>query len=214
MVIHAARHRGVTATGVTLSAEQAAFAEQRVREAGLQNQVTIRCEDYRDIADGPYDAVSSIGMFEHVGAGHLAEYFTRMYALLAPGGRILNHGISRPAGSTPMGKDGFIQRYVFPDGELQEFGKVVNAIQQAGFEVRHSENLREHYALTLRAWVKNLERHYDEAISLVGPGRARVWRLYMAGSAHGFEAGRIEVHQALAVRKDGGRSAMALRPDC
>ena len=213
MVIHAARHRGVTATGVTLSAEQAAFAEQRVREAGLQNQVTIRCEDYRDIADGPYDAVSSIGMFEHVGAGHLAEYFTRMYALLAPGGRILNHGISRPAGSTPMGKHGFIQRYVFPDGELQEFGKVVNAIQQAGFEVRHSENLREHYALTLRAWVKNLERHYDEAISLVGPGRARVWRLYMAGSAHGFEAGRIEVHQALAVRKDGGRSAMALRPD-
>lgn len=213
MVIHAARHHGVKATGVTLSTQQAALADQRVREAGLADRVTIRCEDYRAIDDGPYDAVSSIGMFEHVGARHLSEYFTSMYSLLAPGGRLLNHGIGRPAGSKPMGRNGFIQRYVFPDGELEEFGAVVTAIQQAGFEIRHSENLREHYGLTLREWVSNLERHYDEAVSLVGPGRARVWHLYMAGSALAFEAGDIVVHQALAIRKNCGRSGMALRPD-
>ena len=213
MVLHAARHHGVSATGVTVSAEQAAFAQEQVRKAGLADVVQVRLQDYRDIEDGPYDAVSSIGMFEHVGAGQLGEYFSRMYSLLVPGGRLLNHGISRPAGSKPMGRNGFIQRYVFPDGELLEFGKVASAIQEAGFEMRHSENLREHYALTLRAWVANLEDQYTEAVRLVGAGRARVWRLYMAGSALGFEAGRIEVHQALAVRQDSGRSGMPFRPD-
>ncbi len=184
-----------------------------MQEEGLQDQVTIRLEDYRDIADGPYDAISSIGMFEHVGENRLAEYFTRMHALLAPGGRLLNHGITRPAGSRPLGRRGFIPRYVFPDGELHEIGTVVTRVQHAGFEVRHSETLREHYALTLRAWVENLERHYDEAVALVGEGRARVWRLYLAGSALGFEAGDIEVHQVLAVRPDRGRSGLPLRPD-
>lgn len=213
MVLHAARHHGVTATGVTISAEQARFATQRVKAEGLEDRVTIRRADYRDIADGPYDAISSIGMFEHVGRQQLGEYFTRMHALLAPGGRLLNHGISRPAGSTPMGRNGFIQRYVFPDGELQEFGEVVTALQHAGFEMRHAESLREHYALTLRAWVDNLERRYDEAVDLVGAGRARVWRLYLAGSALGFEKGHIEVHQALGVRPHDGRSRMPLRPD-
>lgn len=213
MTLHAARHHGVTATGVTLSAAQAEFAEQRVREEGLEDRVTIRLADYRDITDGPYDAISSIGMFEHVGQGQLDEYFGRMHDLLAPGGRFLNHGISRPAWGKPMGRNGFIQRYVFPDGELQEIGKVVTTVQQAGLEVRHVENLREHYALTLRAWVSNLERHYDEAVTLAGDGRARVWRLYLAGSALGFEAGRIEIHQTLAVRQDRGSSRMPLRPE-
>ena len=213
MVIHAARHHGVHATGVTLSSEQADFARRRVREEGLEDQVTVRLQDYRDISDGPYDAISSIGMFEHVGENRLAEYFSRMYALLAPEGRLLNHGITRPAGSKPLGRKGFIPRYVFPDGELHELGTVVTQVQHAGFEVRHCESLREHYALTLRAWVENVERHYDQAVALVGEGRARVWRLYLAGSALGFEAGEIEVHQVLAVRPDHGRSGLPLRPD-
>ena len=213
MVIHAARHHGVHATGVTLSSEQADLARRRVREEGLEDQVTVRLQDYRDISDGPYDAISSIGMFEHVGENRLAEYFSRMYALLAPEGRLLNHGITRPAGSKPLGRKGFIPRYVFPDGELHELGTVVTQVQHAGFEVRHCESLREHYALTLRAWVENMERHYDQAVARVGEGRARVWRLYLAGSALGFEAGEIEVHQVLAVRPDHGRSGLPLRPD-
>ena len=213
MVIHAARRYGVRATGVTLSAEQADYATRRVREEGLQDQVTIRLQDYRDVADGPYDAISSIGMFEHVGENRLAEYFSRMHALLAPGGLFLNHGITRPAGSRSLGRKGFIPRYVFPDGELHEIGTVVSRVQHAGLEVRHCETLREHYALTLRAWVENLEQHYDEAASLVGEGRARVWRLYLAGSALGFEAGEIEVYQVLAVRPDRGLSGLPLRPD-
>jgi len=213
MLIHAARHHGVTATGVTVSREQADYVRKRIHNEGLQDRVTIRLQDYRDIDDGPYDAISSIGMFEHVGENRLAEYFSRMHDLLAPGGRLLNHGITRPAGSKPLGRNGFIPRYVFPDGELHEIGTVVSRVQHAGFEVRHSETLREHYALTLRAWVDNLERRYDEAVALVGAGRARVWRLYLAGSALGFERGDIEVHQVLAVRQDRGRSGLPLRPD-
>ena len=211
MVIHAARHHRVRATRVTLSAEQAEHARKRVSEEGLQDQVTIRL-DYRDISDGPFDAISSIGMFEHVGENRLAEYFSRMHALLVPGGRLLNHGITRPAGSQPLGHRGLIPRYGFPDGELHQIGTVVTTVQHAGFEVRHCESLREHYALTLRAWVENLEQRYDEAVALVGEGRARVWRLYLAGSALGFDSGDIEVHQVLAVRPDQGRSRLPLRP--
>lgn len=213
MALHAARHYGVHAVGVTISAEQAELARRRVAEAGLDDLVEIRLADYRDVDDGPYDAVSSIGMFEHVGADHLAEYFGRVHHLLAPGGRLLNHGISQPAGQRPGGRRGFIQRYVFPDGELQEIGHVISAVQHAGLEVRHTESLREHYALTLRAWVGNLERRYQEAVEQVGPGRARIWRLYLAGSAVGFEDGQIEIYQTLAVRADAGRSSLPLRPD-
>lgn len=213
MAMHAARHHGVRAVGVTLSRQQAELARRRVADAGLSDRVEIRMADYRDVADGPYQAISSIGMFEHVGSAHLGEYFTRMRRLLPPGGRLLNHGISRAAGERPMARGGFIQRYVFPDGELEEVGRVVSAVQGAGLEVRHTENLREHYALTLRAWVHNIEARYDEAVALAGPGRARVWRLYLAGSALGFERGELEIHQTLAVRADHGRSGMALRPD-
>lgn len=212
MVLHAARRHGVHAVGVTISAEQAALARRRVARAGLADRVEVRLQDYRDVDDGPYHAISSIGMFEHVGTDHLGRYFDRMRDLLSPGGRLLNHGISRPAGHPEMGRRGFIQRYVFPDGQLQEIGHVVSAVQRAALEVRDIENLREHYALTLRAWVRNLEERYDEAVSLAGSGRTRVWRLYLAGSALGFEAGRIEVHQTLAVRTDRGRSGMPLRP--
>ncbi len=212
MVMHAARHYGVRAVGVTLSREQAELARRRVAEAGLIDRVEIRLADYREVDDGPYEAISSIGMFEHVGSAQLGGYFSRMHALLAPQGRLLNHGISRASGRNPMSRTSFVQRYVFPDGELEEIGTVLSAIQHAGLEVRHVENLREHYALTLRAWVRNLEENYAEAVELSGEGRARVWRLYLAGSALGFEDGGIEIHQTLAVRAASGSSGMPLRP--
>ncbi len=224
MVLHAAREHRVTAVGVTLSRRQKEWARDAVVEAGLGDRVEIRLQDYRDVRDGPFDAISSIGMFEHVGLRNLGLYFRRLHRLLRPGGRLLNHGISRPARrSSPtrwrtpvtparLRRNSFVDRYVFPDSELHEVGAVVSTMQAAGFEVRHVEGLREHYALTLRAWVTNLERHWEEAVAEVGPGRARIWRLYMAASALNFEAGRTQVHQVLAVRADRGRSGVPLRP--
>jgi cyclopropane-fatty-acyl-phospholipid synthase len=214
MVLHAARHHGVQAVGITISEAQAELARKRVVDAGLADRVEIRLQDYRDVHDGPYDAVSSIGMFEHVGLDHLAQYFGQIRRLLRPGGRLLNHGICRPAGQRErLDSRGFLHRYVFPDGELMEVGKVVSAIQGQGLEVRHSEGLREHYALTLRQWVRNLEANWDAAVREVGAPRARIWRLYMAGSALAFEAGQTQIHQVLAVAADQGRSGMPLRPD-
>ena len=213
MVIHAARDHGVRAVGVTISKEQATLARERVAAAGLDGRVEIRLADYRDVQDGPYDAISSIGMFEHVGAARLDAYVTVLHGLLAPGARLLNHAISRPPGGRArFASRSFVQRYVFPDGELHEIGEVVSTLQRGGLEVRHVESLREHYALTLRAWVSNLESSYDEAVALVGEGRARVWRLYLAGSAMGFESGGLQVHQSLAVKSESGCSAMPLRP--
>jgi cyclopropane-fatty-acyl-phospholipid synthase len=214
MVVHAAANHGVRAVGVTLSRRQAEWAEKAVAEAGLADRVEIRYQDYRDVRDGPFDAISSIGMFEHVGLSQLRVYFGGLRRLLRPGGRLLNHGIARPpnAGRSRFQPNSFIDRYVFPDGELHEVGSVVSTMQGTGFEVRHVESLREHYALTLRAWVSNLEKGWDDAVDEVGPGRARVWRLYMAASALNFEAGRTQVHQVLAVRSDGGRSGLPLRP--
>ncbi len=214
MAMHAARHHGASVVGVTLSERQVEWAQKAVADAGLADRVEIRLQDYRDVLDGPFDAISSIGMFEHVGLRNLGLYFRRLYRLLRPGGRLLNHGISRPArpGARTMAgvpvtpprfaRRSFIDRYVFPDGELHEVGAVVSTMQAAGFEVRHVESLREHYALTLRAWVANLEANWEEAVAEVGAARARVWRLYMAGSALNFEAGRTQVHQVLAVRAD------------
>jgi len=215
MVMHAAREHGAYAVGVTLSTRQAEWAREAVREAGLADRVDIRVQDYRDVADAPFDAISSIGMFEHVGLARLDEYFQRLFSLLRPGGRLLNHGIAKPPGPrAAFAHRGFIDRYVFPDGELHEVGSVVTRVQRAGFEARNVEGLREHYAQTLRHWVANLEARWDEAVRLVGPGRARVWRLYMAASACNFEAGRTQIHQVLAVRNDpDGRSHMPLRPD-
>jgi cyclopropane-fatty-acyl-phospholipid synthase len=214
MVIHAAKHHGVRAVGITLSRQQAELAEKRAAEAGLSDEVEIRVQDYRDMTDGPFDAISSIGMFEHVGEAKLGEYFDRLRALVTPYGRLLNHGISRPPGQRArLPYRSFINRYVFPDGELHEVGRVVSAIQKAGFEARHVENLREHYALTLRQWVANLERNWSQAVAEVGEGRARVWRLYMAGSSANFAAGRTHIHQVLAAPStDDGVSALPLRP--
>jgi len=215
MVLHAAAQHGVRAVGVTISERQADLARKRVADAGLTDLVEIRLQDYRDVDDGPYDAVSSIGMFEHVGAAKLDEYFGALFRLVKPGGRLLNHGIAQSGaahGRTRFARRGFVDRYVFPDGELHEVGSVVSRIQKAGFEARHVEGLREHYALTLREWVRNLENAWPRAVAEVGEGRARVWRLYMAASAVGFEAGRIQVHQVLAVKPAGGSSGLPLRP--
>ena len=210
MVIHAARHHGVRAVGVTISPAQHALATQRVTRAGLTELVDIRLADYRDIADGPYQAVSSIGMFEHVGLNKMREYFIRLRDLVSPGGRLLNHAISRPSGAAPIDRHSFIGRYVFPDGELHEVGSVISVMQGLDFEVRDVESLREHYARTTRAWVMNLESSWDEAVAMVGLARARIWRLYLAGSALGFEANRISVHQVLAVKTDrDGMSGMS-----
>ncbi len=218
MVMHAAEEHGAQAVGVTISRNQHDLATKRVAEAGVSDRVEVRLQDYRDIRDGPYDVVSSIGMFEHVGLARLSEYFQRIHSLLRPGGRLLNHAIARPAHMVKgRGRKGtkaspFIDRYVFPDGELHELGAVVSAMQHTGFEVRHVESLREHYALTLRRWVANLEAAWDEAVEEVGSGRARVWRLYLAGSALAFEADRTQIHQVLATKTSDGVSGMPLRP--
>lgn len=208
--IHAARTYGVHAVGVTLSPAQADLARARVQAAGLQDQVEIRVQDYRDVPDGPFDAIASIGMAEHVGHTGLPEYARSLCSLLAPGGRLLNHAIARPPGPPDEpSRTSFIERYVFPDGELEPLAVMVGALEEAGLEVRDVESLREHYGLTLRAWVANLESRWEEAVALSSPGRARVWRLYMAGSALAFESGRLGVNQVLAVRAGpGGSSGM------
>ncbi|MEU8896338.1 cyclopropane-fatty-acyl-phospholipid synthase family protein [Nocardia sp. NPDC048505] len=201
MALHAAAAYGAQVVGVTISQEQAELARERVIEAGLRGEIEIRLSDYRDLRGEQFDAISSIGMFEHVGTKRTGEYFDTLRALLRPEGRLLNHAISSIGGSR-MQHRSFIGRYVFPDGELIDVGAVVLAMERAGFEVRDVESLREHYALTLRHWVANLENHWDRAVSMVGPGRARIWRLYMAASALGFEDGGLGLHQILGVVPD------------
>jgi len=212
MAMHAAVEHGAEVVAVTISEEQAALAVERVREAGLADRVEVRVQDYRDVADGPFDAISSIGMFEHVGRERMTEYLQDLHALVRPGGRVLNHAISRPDPSVNgrISPRSFIGRYVFPDGALLEVGTVISAMASIGLEVRDVQSLREHYALTLRAWVANLEADWDRVQRLVGPGRARVWRLYLAGSAIAFEQNRTSIHQVLAVRPHrSGRSDVA-----
>ncbi|GAB2950118.1 cyclopropane-fatty-acyl-phospholipid synthase family protein [Streptomyces pseudoechinosporeus] len=214
MAIHAAREHGVSVVGVTLSHEQAAYARKRVADEGLTDRVEIRVQDYRDVADGPYDAISSVGMAEHVGSERYLAYARTLFALLKPGGRLLNHQIGRRPrrDESAYEVDEFIDAYVFPDGELAPIGSTVTQLESAGFEVRDVESIREHYALTLRRWVANLEAGWPLAVRLTSPGRARVWRLYMAASALAFEHNRIGVNQVLAVRTPGsGASGMPLR---
>jgi cyclopropane-fatty-acyl-phospholipid synthase len=215
MVMHAAREYGVKALGVTLSAQQAAWAQAAIEQEGLSGLAEVRHLDYRDVPETGFDAVSSIGLTEHIGKQNLPSYFAFLYSKLKPGGRLLNHCITRPDNTEPpIRKNGFINRYVFPDGELEGPGYLISLMHDAGFEVRHEENLREHYAKTLAAWCVNLDAHWDEAVKEVGQGTARVWRLYMAGSRLGFDRNHIELHQVLCVRLAAdGNSGMPLRPD-
>ncbi len=208
MALHAASRYGARVVGITLSSEQAELAHQRVGEAGLQSKIEIHLLDYRDLTGERFDAISSIGMFEHVGRSKMATYFETMEQLLTPAGRLLNHAISSIGGSR-MGRGSFIGRYVFPDGELIDVGEVVRVMEQSGFEVRDVESLREHYAKTLRNWISNLQRHWNQVVTLVGAERARVWLLYMAASANGFDDGGISVHQVLGITPTpGGESKM------
>jgi cyclopropane-fatty-acyl-phospholipid synthase len=213
MALHAAEHHGAEVVGITISQEQAELARERVARAGLADRVEIRVQDYRDLRDERFDAISSIGMFEHVGRERMAEYFATLRDLLGPEGRLLNHAISSVGGSRLAGRS-FTGRYVFPDGELLDVSDTVAAMEAAGFEVRDVHSLREHYARTLRQWVRNLEADWDRAVELVGEARARVWRLYMAASAIGFDDGGVSVHQVLGVvPAPGGRSGMPLTRD-
>ena len=215
MVIHAAREYGVKALGVTLSAQQAAWAQAAIEREGLSGLAEVRHLDYRDVPETGFNAVSSIGLTEHIGKANLPSYFSFLFRKLKAGGRLLNHCITRPDNLQPaIRKRGFINRYVFPDGELEGPGYLISLMHDAGFEVRHEENLREHYAKTLAAWCDNLDAHWSEAVTEVGQGTARVWRLYMAGSRLGFDRNHIELHQVLCARLAAdGTSGMPLRPD-
>ncbi|MBT8224167.1 MAG: class I SAM-dependent methyltransferase, partial [Dactylosporangium sp.] len=208
LAIHAAGVHDATVVAVTNSQAQATLARQMVAGAGLTDKVEIRVQDYRELSGETFDAVSSVGMFEHVGAGRMATYFDTLHGLLRPHGRLLNHAISSVGGSR-IGRRSFIGRYVFPDGELVDVGDVVLAMERAGFEVRSVESLREHYARTLRIWVANLESNWQRAVALVGEARARIWRLYLAGSILGFDDGGVAIHQVLGAVPDAeGRSGM------
>ncbi|WP_243074138.1 class I SAM-dependent methyltransferase [Microbacterium sp. SS28] len=213
MVRYAAR-RGVKATGVTLSREQTAWAQQAIADEGLGDLAEVRFGDYRDIAESGYDAVSSIGLLEHIGVHNYASYFRFLRSRLRPGGMLLNHCITRPDNRSKASATGFIDRYVFPDGELTGAGRIITEAQDAGLEVLHEENLRRHYALTLRDWCANLVEHWDEAVAEIGLPAAKVWGLYMAGSRLAFESGGIELHHVLAVKPDerGDIGDVPMRP--
>jgi cyclopropane-fatty-acyl-phospholipid synthase len=212
MVRHAAREYGVKALGVTLSLEQAQWAKEAIDREGLSDLAEVRHLDYRDVKETGFDAVSSIGLTEHIGVDNYPSYFAFLREKLIPGGRLLNHCITRPD-NKPTATGAFIDRYVFPDGELTGSGKIITEAQDAGLEVQHEENLRFHYAKTLAGWCANLEKNWDECVAEVGEGTARVWGLYMAGSRMHFERNEIQLHQVLATRTENGVSRFPLRPN-
>jgi cyclopropane-fatty-acyl-phospholipid synthase len=212
MVRHAAKHYGVKVLGVTLSREQATWAQDEIKRQGLDDLAEVRFSDYRDVVEGEFDAISSIGLTEHIGVKQYGDYFGFLHSKLRTGGRLLNHCITRPNNKTTT-TGAFIDRYVFPDGELTGVGRIQVAAQDAGLEVRHVENLREHYAMTLKGWCDNLVEHWDEALQEVTIGRAKVWGIYMAGSRLAFERNEIELHHVLAVKTDEhGDASWPLRP--
>src|SRR6478672_11161169 len=214
MVRHAAKNYGVTALGVTLSREQATWAQAAIEADGIGDRAEVRHGDYRDVTERGFDAISSIGLTEHIGVGNYPAYFRFLHERLRDEGRLLNHCITRPDNKhAGLRARGFINRYVFPDGEITGSGDVVRVMEDEGFEVRHHENLREHYARTCAAWNANLAKNWEECVELAGLGTARVWGLYLAGSRLGFERGGIQLHQVLASRTTGeGVSGFPLRP--
>jgi cyclopropane-fatty-acyl-phospholipid synthase len=211
LLLHAARRYGVEARGITLSRAQADFAKERIRTQRLDRKCSVELCDYRDLADRTgFDKIVSIGMFEHVGEKLLPLYFRKAWSLLKPGGVFLNHGIASNPSLPHTSGSGFTDRYVFPDGELLPLSTMLQAAEMNGFEVRDVESLREHYALTLREWVRRLERRWAEACRLTDEATCRIWKLYMAGSAHGFTAGRLNVYQTLFLKTNKGSSRLPL----
>jgi cyclopropane-fatty-acyl-phospholipid synthase len=192
--IHAAERHGVAVVGITLSEPQAELARQRVAQRGLSDRVEIRVQDYRDVDDGPFDAVSSIGMVEHVGSNQIDLYARQLARLVKPGGRVLNHGIARLRHGEPEAGE-FTQRYVFPDGAPLHLSRIQFALERAGLETHHVEDFRHDYAETLRHWARRFDDNLDEAIRLGGAERARVWRLYLRGARRGFETGFTSIYQ-------------------
>ena len=208
LVIYAAQHYGVEATGITLSQPQAELANERIAQAGLSDRCRVDVLDYREVPETqPFDALVSVGMFEHVGEAMLPAYFRKARKLLRPGGVFLNHGIAgRLLDGPPRGRT-FSDTYVFPDGELVPISTTLRVAEATGFEVRDVESLREHYALTLRQWVRRLEERHEQALQYVDEPVYRVWRLFMSGSAHGFGVGRLNLYQSLLVRPDSAGSS-------
>ncbi|MEK8069714.1 class I SAM-dependent methyltransferase [Rhodococcoides navarretei] len=212
MVRYAAR-RGVRVIGVTLSQEQASWAQKAIADEGLSDLAEVRFSDYRDVPETNFDAISSIGLTEHIGVHNYPSYFSFIQSKLRDGGRLLNHSITRPDNRAHAKAGSFIDRYVFPDGELTGSGRIITEIQDVGLEVRHEENLREHYALTLAGWCRNLVDNWDACVAEAGEGTARVWGLYMAGSRLGFERNVVQLHQVLAVKLGPkGEAGVPLRP--
>lgn len=213
MVRYAASH-GVKVLGVTLSKEQAEWAKAAIARDGLADLAEVRHSDYRDVRESQFDAVSSIGLTEHIGVANYPPYFRFLKSKLRTGGLLLNHCITRHDNRTGAAAGGFIDRYVFPDGELTGSGRIISEMQDVGLEVVHEENLRHHYAMTLRDWCRNLVEHWDEAVAEVGLATAKVWGVYMAGSRVGFEQNIIQLHQVLAVKLDerGRDGGLPLRP--
>ena len=212
MEILAAR-RGIHVLGVTLSQELVSWGQEWIRREGLEDVAEVRLMDYRDVPETGFDAVCSLGMMEHVGIKHYPQYFAEIFDKLKPGGMLLNHQITRTNSYVGKSAGPFIDRYIFPDGQLASPGEIETKIHDAGFEVVHEENLRQHYALTLHHWNANLRSHWDEAVALVGEPKARLWGLYMAGCALNFELNTIQIHQYLCVRPGSdGTDAYPLRP--
>ncbi len=209
LVLYAAQQYGVHALGITVSHKQVELAQERIRQAGLQDRCRVEYQDYREVS-GTFDKLVSIGMFEQIGGEMLPLYFQKAYSLLRPGGVFLNHGISLSGWEGKPRNQAFSQRYVFPDGELKPIHTTLQAAEQARLEVRDVESLREHYILTLQNWVRRLEARADEARQLTNETAYRIWRLYMAGAADAFRAARINLYQTLLVKPDRGVSGLPM----
>ncbi len=199
-VLHAATRHGVNAVGITLSEEQARLARERAREAGVADRVEFRVADYREVADGPFDAIASIGMVEHVGGEQIDLYARRLYGLLRPGGRLLNHGIAKLQDFDTPDEGAFSERFVFPDGVPLPLSRVQRALERAGLVTTHVEGLQKDYARTTGVWIERFDAHWDDAVRLAGIERARIWRLYLRAARQGFETGWASVYQVLAHR--------------
>ncbi len=212
-MVRYAAGQGVHAIGATLSAEQAKWAQKAIEDKGLTDLAEVRHSDYRDVRETEFDAVSSIGLTEHIGVKNYPAYFGFLKSRLRTGGLLLNHCITRQDNKQTSFAGGFTDRYVFPDGELTGSGRIVMAIQDAGFEVLHAENIRHHYAMTLRDWCRNLVENWDDAVAEVGLATAKVWGLYMAASRVGFEQNNLQLHHVLAANVDAsGDDSLPLRP--